>query len=67
MDKFLAFVGKFFSREFLLAVAVVFGAIAEAGVLPPDSLVLKTITLALAVLTALGYGVVRTVQKAKGV
>ena len=66
MKEFLAFVKGFFSKEFLLAAAVVLGAIAESGVLSDDSIVLKGILMAAAVLTALGYGVIRTKQKIAG-
>lgn len=63
MKELIVWLKGFFSREFLLAVAAVLGAIAEAGVLPEDSGVLKAVMIGLAVLASLGYGYQRTKQK----
>jgi energy-converting hydrogenase Eha subunit F len=53
--------------ELWLSVVVVLSAIYQANILPPESAMMKIIALALAVLSALGYTVARTMRKnAKG-
>lgn len=63
MKDFIAWVEKFFSRKFLIALTVILSTLIQTDLLPAGSTWIKIVGWAVAALTALGYGLVSNQEK----